>query len=80
MLLFANNTMLNNINNIQLENVKFSVMKNIAKKGAAIIKLDIYDTSVAFINCHLSSEIDKSHLRISDLKHIFKAIDSSSHV
>jgi len=53
-------------------------LKKWAKKGAAIIKFDVYDTSVAFINCHLTSEIDNTNYRISDLKQIFKTIDLSN--
>ena len=75
-MVFSTRKMMQNITNVQLEGVKFSLVKQWSKKGAVIIKLDIFDTTICFINCHLTSDIDNTDYRVSDLNQIFKALDS----
>ena len=65
-LVFSTKKMMQNVTNVQLEGVKFSVVKQLSKKGAVIIKLDIFDTTICFINCHLTSDINNTDYRVAD--------------
>ena len=78
LMVYASKRLKHRITNVEMDGVKFSVIKKFAKKGAVILKLDIDDTTFGFVNCHLTSDIDNFMYRISDIKHIFKSIESVS--
>ena len=58
MIVFATSKIFPFITNIQLDGIQFSVYKKLSKKGAAMIRFNIYDSSLIFINAHLTSDLD----------------------
>jgi hypothetical protein len=58
MIVFATQQIFPSITNIQLDGIAFSVYRKLSKKGAALIRFNIHDSSLIFINAHLTSDLD----------------------
>lgn len=52
LMVYASKRIIPRISNVEMDGIKFSLMKKFAKKGAVVLKLDIDDTTFGFINCH----------------------------
>ena len=58
MIVLAKETIMSSVHSVEMDVIKFSVMQKYAKKSAVLLKLNLQDTSLCFINCHLTSGAD----------------------
>jgi len=70
LIIFAKILYRDRIKKIQFDEVNFSALANFSKKGALLIKFNLDDSSLCFINCHLESGANKHKERLQNLNTI----------
>ena len=70
LIVFAKISLKERVKKIQFDEVNFSALANFSKKGALLIKFNVNDSSLCFINCHLESGNNSFKERLQNLETI----------
>uniref|UniRef100_A0A6A7FUV4 phosphoinositide 5-phosphatase n=2 Tax=Hirondellea gigas TaxID=1518452 RepID=A0A6A7FUV4_9CRUS len=54
------------VNNIQSSTVATGIMNLLGNKGGVAARMDVYNTSVCFVNCHLAAHVEEYERRNED--------------
>ncbi len=70
LIVYASEKIKERIARVSTDTVKCGLMGKVGNKGATILKLDIDDTSIAFLNCHLEAGPKNNKSRINNVNDI----------
>lgn len=70
LLVYIKKGLINTISKIQTDHIKTGYEGAAGNKGACLIRFNIFDTDIAFCNCHLAAGNNKNKRRIESLKEI----------
>ena len=73
-MLFTKDENKNKISNIRASKVKTGFAGQSGNKGAVAIRFNYNDSSIVFINCHLTSGQNKVPERLEDLRDIYRKV------
>jgi hypothetical protein len=68
---FIKNKLLTDIGEVRTTKVKTGVWGSTGNKGAVVARMQLDDTSLMFMNCHLMSGKNKGKYRVEELNYIF---------
>lgn len=74
LIVFVKQELRNFITNVAAETVGTGLMGRIGNKGGVAIRLDLYNTSICFINSHLAAHVEEYHRRNQDYHEICSRI------
>lgn len=78
MVVFVKESIKDNFKNIDSVITKTGGMGTMGNKGNLAIRFNYFDTTIAAVNCHLASDLDKNDTRETEMKEIFKKIFKDS--
>lgn len=73
-MLFAKDESKHRISNLRAAKVKTGFAGQSGNKGAVAIRFNYNDSSIVFINCHLTSGQSKVSERLEDLREIYRKV------
>lgn len=68
--MFIKKSIANRLNNLDFDIIKLGVGGNFGNKGGVLVRLNIDNSSLCFINCHLESGQKLNKARINNINDI----------
>jgi hypothetical protein len=69
--IFVKSKLVTEIGEVRTTKVKTGIWGSTGNKGAVAVRMQLDDTSIMFMNCHLMSGKSKGKYRVDELNYIF---------